>query len=72
MKSFEAVSRLGTQSIAFIAVPALFLMGLPGCGGSSEPAKVAVPSKPAELKPGETGMGKVELPKTTGKAKKKK
>jgi hypothetical protein len=63
----------GKLSIVAVTMGGVVASTLAGCSGTQEPAKVAVPTKPAELKPGETPLPvpKVEDTKPKGKTKKK-
>lgn len=71
MKRFLAVWVELKGAVALVVVAAVFSTGLAGCGGSTEPSKVSVPTKPGELKPGETAMPKPDIPKAPAKGKNK-
>lgn len=56
MKRFQTGA--GKLSVACVTLSAVILTGVAGCGGKSEPAKVAVPTQAAAPLPGQ-----VEFPK---------
>ena len=70
MKRFQ--TGVGKLSVACVTLSAVILTGVSGCGGKSEPAKVAVPTQAAQPLPGQVEFPKVKVEEPAkGKAKAK-